>query len=423
MIEKAPTSVAHSGSRRIAPRVAFIYSTGTLGGGELYGTTLMTALDHARYRPILLCPPVGDLVALARERGLAVARLDLPDQVARTARASFSFDPRTLAPVVRGAAISMGRTARELRRSGARVAHICAMKAGLFAAPAAYALGIPVVWDFKDIVSDEHYSPALRRVVVGYLNLFAACVIANSGAIREELIRAGVDGEKVVALHNGIDLQRFSPRVAQGQRARLRAELGIAPEAPTAVMVGRLAPWKGHEVFIRAAALVHREMPTARFLILGDSAFDPPVFRAQLEQLVADLDLDGTLRFLGFRDDVPEVMCASDLVVHCSTLPEPLGLTPIEAMALGRPVIAAAAGGPLETVAPGKTGLLTAPGDHRELAAAMRRLLADPEARARMGAAGRERAEAMFDLRHNARAVMQIYDRVRASAPGRSAIP
>jgi glycosyltransferase involved in cell wall biosynthesis len=306
----------------------------------------------------------------------------------------------------------MATAVRQLRLSGARLVHINAMKAGLFAAPAARWLGLPVIWDFKDLVSADHYAPTLRRVVVAYLNLFATRVIANSEAIRTELVRAGVHADKVVALYNGIDLARYAPHTAEAGRTRVRAELGLAPETPVAVMVGRLAPWKGHDVFIRAAAHVHARLPEARFLVVGDSAFDPPAYRAQLEQLAAEGKLGTTLRFLGFRHDVPEVMGAADVVVHCSTLPEPLGLTPIEAMALGRPVIAAAAGGPLETVAHGETGLLTPPRDATALAEAMLRLFGDATTRAGMGAAGRARAERMFDLRENARAVMQVYDSV-----------
>lgn len=393
-----------------AKKVALVSVTTVLGGGELYGTSLMAALDFDRYQATVLCPPTGDLPDLARARGLRVSPLVLPPYIMGAARASFSFGPRSLNAAGLATVRAIGVMVQELRRANAQVVHINAMKAGLIAAPAARLLGLPVVWDFKDLVSADHYSSSLRRVVVAYLNLFAARVIANSGAIRTELIRAGVHADKVVALHNGIDLQRFSPQNAVAARERVRAELGLPPDAPVAVMVGRLAPWKGHDIFIRAAARVHVQRPEAHFLIVGDSAFDPPAYRLQLERLAIDGNLGDSLRFLGFRDDVPHVMGAADVVVHCSTLPEPLGLTPIEAMALGKPVIAAAAGGTLETVADGETGLLTPPGNAEALVDAMLWVLNDPVATARMGAAGRERAERMFDLRQNARDIMRIYD-------------
>jgi len=396
-------------------RVALVSATSVLGGAELYGTTLMAALDPARYRPLVICPPTGDLPDLLQVRGLRTLPLVLPDRISSAARASFSFGPRSLVPT----ALAVGEAALAvvavLRRSGARLVHINSIKAGFFAAPVARLLGLPVVWDFKDLVTPDHYSPKLRRVVAAYLNLFATRVIANSGAIRAELVRAGVREDKVVALHNGIDLARFSPHTAAEGRARVRTALGIASDMPVAVMVGRLAPWKGHDVFIKAAAIVHARMPHARFLVVGDSAFDPPAYRAQLEELTREGGLDKSLSFLGFRDDVPEVMGAGDVVVHCSTLPEPLGLTPIEAMALGRPVISVAAGGPLETVADGEMGLLTPMGDVEALAAAMVRLLGDAHERERMGCLGRARAERMFDLRVNAAAVMQVYDEVLAT--------
>ncbi len=393
-----------------AKRVVLVSVTTVLGGGEIYGTSLMATLDPERYQATVLCPPTGDLPDLARARGLRVTPLTLPPYIMGAARASFSFGPRSLSVAVLATARAIGVMVRELRRVNAQVVHINAMKAGLIAAPAARLLGLPVVWDFKDLVSDDHYSSPLRRVVVAYLNLFATRVIANSGAIRTELIRARVRADKVVALHNGIDLERFSPQNAAAGRARVRPELGLPPDTPVAVMVGRLAPWKGHDIFIQAAARVHALLPEARFLIAGDSAFDPPAYRLQLEQLAVDGGLGDSLRFLGFRDDVPDVMGAADIVVHCSTLPEPLGLTPIEAMALGIPVVAAAAGGPLETVADGETGLLTPMGSVDALAGAMLYILNDRGTATRMGIAGRERAERMFDLHQNAQDVMTVYD-------------
>jgi len=378
-------------TRMAAKRVVLVSVTTVLGGGEIYGTSLMAALDPDRYQATVLCPPTGDLPDLARARGLRVAPLTLPPYIMGAARASFSFGPRSLSAAGLATASAIGVMVQELRRAKAQVVHINAMKAGLIAAPAARLLGLPVVWDFKDLVSPDHYSSPLRRVVVAYLNLFATRVIANSGAIRTELIRAGVRADKVVALHNGIDLQRFSPQNAAAGRERVRPELGLASGALVVVMVGRLAPWKGHDIFIQAAARVHARLPEARFLIVGDSAFDPPAYRARLERLAIDGGLGDALSFLGFRDDVPDVMGAADIVVHSSTLPEPLGLTPIEAMALGRPVIAAAAGGPLETVADGETGKLTPMGNADALAEAMLCILADPAAARHMGLAGRAR--------------------------------
>ncbi len=394
-------------------RVALVSATSVLGGGELYGTTLMAALDPARYRPVVICPPTGDLPNLLSKHGLRMLPLVLPDRISDAARASFSFGPRSLGPTAVAAGKAAFAVAAVLRRSGAHLVHINSIKAGFFASPVARLLGLPVIWDFKDLVSDEHYSVPLRRIVVAYMNAFATRVVANSHAIRTELIQAGLRADKVMALHNGIDLNRFSPRTAVATRERIRAELGLAPDAPLAVIVGRLAPWKGHDVFIRAACQVHARMPEARFLIVGDSAFDPPAYRTQLEQMVTEGGLSDALRFLGFRSDVPEIMGAADVVVHASTLPEPLGLTPIEAMALGIPVIASAAGGPLETVANGETGLLTPPGDVTTLAEAILRLLSDADTRDRMGRMGRARAERLFDLRQNAQDVMHVYDEVQ----------
>src|SRR5205823_4898659 len=157
------------------------------------------------------------------------------------------------------------------------------------------------------------------------------------------------------------------------------------------------------KVFLNGAALIKRARPQAEFLIVGDIGFDPPSYRDSLIELACQLGLADCTHWLGFREDQAEIIAASDVIVHTSIWPEPLGLTPIEAQALATPAVATAAGGCLETVEDGVTGLLYPMGDAPALAAAVIKLLENPELRASMGQAGRKRVEKMFDMRDNAR--------------------
>ena len=129
----------------------------------------------------------------------------------------------------------------------------------------------------------------------------------------------------------------------------------------------------------------------------------------ELQALTRKLGLEDRVIYLGFRQDIADLMAASDIIVHASTLPEPLGLTPMEAQASGKPVVAVGAGGVLETVVDGETGLLVPARDSGAMADALLDLLRHPDHRRRMGVAGRTRAETLFNLNVNARRVQDVY--------------
>jgi glycosyltransferase involved in cell wall biosynthesis len=275
-----------------------------------------------------------------------------------------------------------------------------------------------VLWEFPDLLTEEFFSSAARRLVVATVNRLTGVVMAVSGAVGEALIAAGADPQRVVVLPNGVDLDQFHPDIPP---APLRAQLGLPPDVPLVAIFARLAPWKGHPVFFRAAALLREAGVDAHFLAVGDAAFDDPAYGESLKTLAIELGLGDHAHFLGYRRDVAAVMAAVDLVVHASVLPEPLGLTPLEAMALRKPVVAVDAGGVRETVLPDVTGLLVPPNNAEAMAAAMRRILTDAGLRRAFAQAGRRRVEQQFDLRRLTRDVERLYEKtIVAHSPSRS---
>jgi len=211
----------------------------------------------------------------------------------------------------------------------------------------------------------------------------------------------GCPAARVRAIPNGIDMAKFHPRWPS--RA-LQEELGLAPGAPVVGIVAALRPEKNHELFLRAGAMVRRQRPDVRLLIVGDGPE-----RAKLEALATDLGLccgagvspahaAGTAapqgadaaRFLGTRSDVPELLALMDVLVLASHM-EANPVSIMEAMAGEKPVVATRVGSVPDTVLDGATGYLTAPGDARQLADRVLQLLADPQQAAALGRAGRER--------------------------------
>ncbi|GGE03524.1 glycosyl transferase family 1 [Aureimonas endophytica] len=229
-------------------------------------------------------------------------------------------------------------------------------------------------------------------------------VVCVSRTAAESFVAAGVDPNLIHAIANGVH-----PRPPGRSRADSRRNLGIAPEATVVLVVARLTEQKGHAVLLDALAADRPSVPGFVCLIAGDGPLRMP-----LERQARTAGLGQTVRFLGERDDVADLMAAADCLVLPSLF-EGLPLVVLEAMAAGLPVVATLIGGTSEAVDDGVTGWLAEPGDAAALAATLRSALADPVALARAGAAGRERFEAKFRASAMAEATADLYRRLAGS--------
>ena len=174
-------------------------------------------------------------------------------------------------------------------------------------------------------------------------------------------------------------------------------KLGLPADGPLIGMAGRLQRWKGMHLFIAAIARVRESRPDVRAVIVGGVHETEPQYDAELRAQVHTLGLDRAVTFAGFQPNVAEWMQAMDVFVHASDR-EPFGIVVVEAMALGKPVVAGADGGPAEIITDGENGLLVPYGDTGSLAHAILRYLDDHAFATRVGAAARIRA-AVFDDR------------------------
>jgi glycosyltransferase involved in cell wall biosynthesis len=213
-------------------------------------------------------------------------------------------------------------------------------------------------------------------------------VTAVSGAARLALIEAGIPPEKIEVIYSSVDCDHFRPAAA----ADLRTQPNIPREALVVGTVGHLTPRKGQHLLLEAAPSILQKVPQAYFLFCGEGNFRP-----RLEEMAARLGVSERVQFLGFMSDVRPVLQTLDVFVLAS-LREGLGVALLEAMAMGKPVVASNAGGIAEAVRPGKTGVLVPPGDVKALSEAVAALLLDAPAREKMGEAARLRAQSIFSL-------------------------
>jgi glycosyltransferase involved in cell wall biosynthesis len=225
---------------------------------------------------------------------------------------------------------------------------------------------------------------------------------AISGRVRERLLEAGVPPDRAPLVPSGIDPSGYP---SSSDRARWRAAKGLAADEVLFVQAAALVPHKGQDVLLRAAARVCREIPAARFLLLGEGPL-----RRELERTVADLGLAGRVLLPGHRDDVLEYVAAADVFVF-SSVEEGLGTSLLDAMAVGVPTVAARAGGVPDLYGSPAAPELVPPGDDAALAAALLALLRDPEEAARRVARGRERVKE-FTASAMAGKYEKIYERL-----------
>src|SRR5437867_3472544 len=214
------------------------------------------------------------------------------------------------------------------------------------------------------------------------------CFIAASDAIRRMLVGDGIPVERITVVHEGIDLDH----VLAAPRVDLHAEFWLPRHAPVVGNVAALVPHKGQRHLIDAARLVVRELPDARFLILGEGEL-----REHLERVVREHHLEKHVLLPGFRTDVIGCIKDFDLFVM-SSVTEGLGTSLLDAMASSRAIVATRAGGIPEIVEDGKTGLLVDPRDHTAMALAIVRLLNEPALRTRMGESGLARVTERFTV-------------------------
>ena len=237
-------------------------------------------------------------------------------------------------------------------------------------------------------------------------------VIAVSRPIRDELLRTGSRAERVTVINNAIDHRAFARNRQRDEQ--VRKEFGYAPDDIVIGAVGRLEAEKRFDLLIDAFAMVSRHQPRARLAIVGEGSC-----RAALESQITRLGVTHTCRLLGHQHEVIKVHHLFDLLVQ-SSIREGTPNAVLEAMAMKLPVISTSITGLPELIEDEVSGLLVTPRDPPALAAAIERLMDDPELRVRLGQGARERIEARFDLRRNVASRVALFQGT-VEAPARAA--
>ena len=246
--------------------------------------------------------------------------------------------------------------------------------------------------------------------------LFAGFVDTNiyiSNDVAEYHIVQGETRANGKIIHNGVNLSDY---IQSYDTLQVRKEFDCMPDQMLVGLVARLDWWKGHEFFLEAMAEVVNKNHNIRGLIIGGLAelsYDSSSrYLDRLHVMVKSLGLGEKIIFTGHRSDVPCLVAALDVVVHASSIPEPFGLTVIEGMAAGKPVVATAAGGVLDIFEDGVNGLLVPCKDSKAMAMAILQIISDKDKAKKMGLAARRRVTEKFTVQQQVTAVQKLYDSI-----------
>jgi glycosyltransferase involved in cell wall biosynthesis len=385
-------------------RVLYLDHTAKLSGAELSLARLLGALDRARVEPIVVLAEDGPLYELLTQQSVDTHVVPLNEKLLNVRKDSLGLaglirQIRSLRSLWRYSR-RLGQFAREQR---VHLIYANSLKSDFYGAIAARLAGVPLIWHMHDRI-DDHYLPRLAAWLVRLLaSCLPICVVANSTSTLETLRLRCTKRSAIIA--SGLTRDHIE-RSWVPRRSNPIPQIGI---------VGRIAHWKGQDIFLQAAALLLREGVAARFRIAGSPMFGEVDFERQLYELAQKLGIRKHVEFLGFSD-VPSFLRSLDILVHASRIPEPFGQVIVEGMAAELPVIATDGGGAREIIEHGRTGLLVPMGDAAALSQALAQLLARPEQARALAVAGRQHVLEHFTIEKSARCSEALYQRLlRAS--------
>jgi len=369
-------------------KILHIIGGGEFGGAERHILNLAEAVDPAEVEMSILC-------LFARPFAEAAEQAGVPHQVLPM-RNKLDFHV-------------VGKMRSAIASFGPDIVHTHGVRANLLGRLAAAQASRPVVTTVHSLLAMDYPDPVSRlanslaeRVTRGMTCHF----IAVSHELRQALIRQGIARERVTAVHNGVDLERFDPVAAGGQPLA-----SSPPDVPLVAIIARLHAVKGHRLFLQAAKAVLAKKPGVRFLVVGGGPDEKALMK-----MASDLGISSAVHFVGFVDDIPSLLVRLNVLVVASRW-EGFGLTAAEALAMAVPVVATDVGGLPEIIRPFETGLLVPFGHNQAMADAVIWILEHGAEAREMAVRGQQVVRREFTAHQMAARTVEVYRKVAARWP------
>ena len=365
-------------------QILYVHGMESIGGAELDLLLLLRRLNRAEWLPTVACPAEGEFRGRVETLGIAVFPVKFP-----------AWRKITSCVSRYGAVRELSAALKRWRPELIHVNDLWWVPHTVRAVQRLSERRIPVLVHVRQNVKPEK-ARAYELDRVDH-------VLAVSHRIQDALERGGVLPHRVSTLYSGVDTTAAGSGEDQAESVRTRH--GIPSDAFLLGTVANLLPIKGLDIMIEALSSIRKQIPMAHYLIVGGG---PDAYLRDLVDLCKARGVGEAVHFVGFRQPAWAYLAAMDLYVQPSR-DEALGIAAIEAMAMGKPVVAARVGGLPEVVIEGSTGLLFPPGDAPALSQAVVGLFQEPGARLEMGRAGRVRAREVFDIEKSMSRLERIY--------------
>ena len=378
------SGIPSTGTPRGRVRVLHVITDLSTGGSQMALWTLLSRIDRDRFDPFVVCLKNGNTPLAEKIRSLYVPVVDLE-----------LSSPRRISRLL--------RLYRFIHDARPAIVHAWLFHAVFASRLIARMTGVPIVISARRNINLG--SPLREKLNRWTAGLDDRVIAVSEAARRIEIGRTGVSAEKVIVIPNGVEV-RHRIRSCESGRSGFRSRFGFPSESRVIATAGRLHPSKGIDDFLRAAAIVSRRHPEARFIIAGDGPE-----RAALEQLSIELGLAPTTLFLGNLRNIDLCVLLTGIDIFAlASREEGMPNAVLEAMATALPVVATAIGGTPEIIEHDVSGLLIPPGDVGALAASIEALLENPAKAAAMATAARHRVAESFSIETMVRRTQDLYE-------------
>ena len=371
--------------------ILFVIVNLTFGGGERVFSQVIRGLNKEKFDVFVACQPGGIFEEKLREVGIKIEPLDM------TSRYNLG---------------TISQLKKIIETKNIQIVHSQDGRADFFARIAGKIANVPIIISSVAMLVEGYDVNIFRKVLYILMDRWSErCVdkfIVLSEVLRHTLIeRHGIEPEKIVKIYNGIEIDEYKPNNERGIRIEdsgLRKEFGFRNDVPVIGTIGRLVWQKGFEYLIKAIPKIVKDLPEAKFLIVGEGPL-----REKLEELGKRLKVKDNIIFTGFRSDIKEILASIDVLVMPSLL-EGLPMVLLEGMAMAKPIVATNIDGISEVLENGKTGLLVPPKDTDTLAEAIIEILNNKTKASHLGQNARKIVEEKFSVEKMVEQIEWVYE-------------
>ncbi|MBC8555871.1 MAG: glycosyltransferase family 4 protein [Candidatus Brocadiales bacterium] len=368
----------------------YVFDNMEFGGGERVFAQIINRLSSEKYKIMVACLPTGAFIEKIKGSGTQIKSVDMRNR----------FNPGVILQL-----------ADFMKRDKIDIVHSQGARADFFASMAAKLTKVPVVISTVAMPVEGFDVNPIKRLIYKALNRFSERFVNRfivvSEALEKVMIeRHRIEPQKLVTIYNGIETGEYNipDQEVICEKSGLWEELGLKSDVPVIGAIGRLVWQKGFEYFIEAIPGLLKEFKEARFLIVGEG-----MLKEELKMKSRKLRIEDKLIFTGFRNDIKEILASIDIFVMPSLL-EGLPMILLEAMAMGKPIVATDIEGIIEVLENGKTGLLVPPRDTEALAEAVIDLLKHQDKANQMGFTARKVVIERFGVDIMVQKVEKVYE-------------